>query len=59
METVTIGIMALEEGLQEIPVSLGSFLEISVQKEVLQQGHLVLCTDMYPLVTVVVLVVVL
>jgi len=36
VETVTIGIRALEEGLQKIPVSLGSFLEISVQKEVLQ-----------------------
>jgi len=34
--TVTIGIRALEEGLQEIPISLGSFPEISVQREVLQ-----------------------
>lgn len=36
VETVTIGIRALEEGLQEIPVSLGSFLEISMQREVIQ-----------------------
>lgn len=36
VETVTIGIRALEEGLQEIPISLGSFLENSVQREILQ-----------------------
>jgi hypothetical protein len=36
IETVTIGIRALERGLQEITVSLGSFLEISVQEELLQ-----------------------
>lgn len=36
VEAVTIEIRALVEGLQEIPISLGSFLEISAHKEVLQ-----------------------
>jgi hypothetical protein len=36
VETVTVGIRAVEEVLQQIHVSLGRFMEISVQREVLQ-----------------------
>jgi hypothetical protein len=51
VEAVTVGIRTLRKGLQGIPTSLGSILETSVQKEVLQLGHMAWCMERYPLVT--------
>jgi hypothetical protein len=58
VEAVTVMVRALGVGFQGIPLSLRSFLKISVHKELLQGGCMVLCTDKYPLVTVVMLAVV-